>query len=107
MCINFKIQSLEKDQFSKYFAMSEQQLSSIGAYLFTSDQSPCYPCRVSLVDAEIGELVLAINYEHFSHLSPYKASGPIFIRKEAEAVTLEVNEVPLEGIDDRGQYSFW
>ena len=45
--------------------------------------NPGFPCRVSLVDAELGEELLLLPFEHQSAHSPYKASGPIFVRNNA------------------------
>ena len=94
MHIDFQINGLERLQFLSYFNMSESDLVDAGAYLFQSDECPCYPCRVSLVDAEIGEQVLALSYNHLNVSGPYNASGPIFIRTNATECRPEVNEVP-------------
>jgi len=94
MGVNFNIRGLDHNLFSKYFSMSGAELEKIGAYLFMADKNPCYPCRVSLQDAEVGETVLAIMYEHHSVQSPYKSTGPIFIRKEVETATLGINVIP-------------
>ena len=91
---NFQINSLDGKNFKKYFSMPASELSSIGAYLFNADECPCYPCRVSLTDADIGESVLAISYEHHPALSPYHSVGPIFIRKDAQMYVPEKNEIP-------------
>jgi hypothetical protein len=42
-----------------------------------------FPCRVSLVDAEIGESVLLVNYEHLPAASPYRMR---YARMESAAV---------------------
>jgi hypothetical protein len=60
----------------------------------TADHKPGFPCRVSLVDAEIGEEVILIDYTHQDADSPYRASGPIFVRANAETAKLEINEIP-------------
>lgn len=74
--------------------MTDSKLNSFGAYIFESDECPCYPCRVSLIDAKVGERVLAINHEHLAVNTPYKSAGPIFVRKDANVANLSVNEVP-------------
>ena len=48
-----------------------------------ADAKPGFPCRVSLEDAEPGERVLLVNYEHQPAHSPYRATGPIFVRESA------------------------
>jgi len=50
--------------------MADSELDSFGAYIFESDECPCYPCRVSLIDAKVGERVLAINHEHLAVNTP-------------------------------------
>ena len=47
------------------------------------DSKPGFPCRITLEDAEPGERVLLINYEHQPAHSPYRAIGPIFVRESA------------------------
>ncbi len=95
MSIDLSVKALDYKLFSKYFSLSASELETFGAYLFVADEHPCYPCRVSLQDAEIGETVLAITYEHHAVQGPYKSSGPIFIRKNAITANLGVNEIPM------------
>lgn len=94
MNTELNITALDHNLFTKYFDMSKAELESIGAYLFVADKNPCYPCRVSLQDAEVGETVLAIPYEHHPVRSPYRSTGPIFIRKGVKTAKLGVNEIP-------------
>lgn len=58
------------------------------------DTKPGYPCRVSLVDADIGEEVLLISYAHHAVDSPYRASGPIFVRTGASQAKPAPGEIP-------------
>lgn len=94
MNVDFQIVPLASKMFSPYFRMSAEELRSIGAYTFQSDEDPCYPCRVSLKDAQIGETVLALEYEHHAVKSPYRSSGPIFVRENADEAKLKTNEIP-------------
>ncbi len=94
MSIDFQIQALDEARFFNYFQMTSDQLADNGAYLFEADQNPCYPCRVSLADAEVGDTVLALSFEHLSVSSPYCSAGPIFVRAGVKAARPEVNEVP-------------
>src|SRR5690606_11013700 len=50
--------------------------------------------RVSLVDGEIGESVILLPFMHHDVDSPYRASGPIFVRAGAQTAEPGVNEVP-------------
>ena len=94
MTSDFIFSALKSEKFSEYFNMSTSELSSVGAYTFTADKSPCYPCRVSLQDAKVGETVLAITHEHHAVSGPYRSSGPIFVRKNADTVVCSKNTIP-------------
>ena len=94
MGTDLSIEGLDYNLFSKYFSMSDTDLEAAGAYLFIAEKKSCYPCRVSLRDAEIGDTVLAIHYEHHPAHGPYKSGGPIFIRKDAITAKLGANEIP-------------
>ncbi|HJS58772.1 MAG TPA: DUF1203 domain-containing protein [Vicinamibacteria bacterium] len=59
------------------------------------DEKPGFPCRVSLVDAEVGETVLLVPFTHHDVSTPYRASGPIFIRSHARTANPAVDEVPI------------
>ena len=53
-----------------------------------------YPCRVSLIDAEPGETVLLVSFTHHDVTSSYRASGPIFVRANAQTAKPAINEIP-------------
>ncbi|MET3029118.1 DUF1203 domain-containing protein [Flavobacterium sp. UW10123] len=91
---NFKIKSLNHTEFSGYFELTDLELEKIGAIRMTVDKFPGFPCRVSLEDAQIGEEVILLPYSHHKTISPYQASGPIFIRKKATTPTFEINQIP-------------
>ena len=46
--------------------------------------SPGFPCRVSLRDADVGETLLLLNYEHLPVASPYRSSHAIYVREYAD-----------------------
>jgi hypothetical protein len=50
---------------------------------------------VSLTDAEVGETVLLVPFTHHDVSSPYRASGPIFVRQGARTVSPAVDEIPV------------
>ena len=92
--INFRCLALSQNDFSSYLNMSDEDLANYGIKWIDVDECPSYPCRVSLEDAKIGERVLALSYIHHDVSSPYKASGPIFVRDKAVQANLAINEVP-------------
>jgi hypothetical protein len=94
MTTNFIIKSLQDNEFSNLFELDALELGNIGAVRMTVDSFPGFPCRVSLEDAEIGEEVILLPYQHHKTNSPYQASGPIFVRKSAKTASLKTNEIP-------------
>ena len=94
MTTNFIVKPLEKNIFVELLSKSEEQLAKVNARRLIADSKPGYPCRVSLIEAEVGERVLLIPFKHHDVPSPYQASGPIFIRENAETTELEINEIP-------------
>jgi late competence protein required for DNA uptake (superfamily II DNA/RNA helicase) len=91
---NFQIKALPYHQFAHLFSASETQLKNVGAVKMTVDEFPGFPCRVSLQDATIGEEVILLPFQHHKTNSPYKATGPIFVRKNINEATLAINEIP-------------
>ena len=67
----------------------------MGARRLTADQTPGFPCRVSLAEAEIGDTLILCNFEHLAEISPYRASHAIYVRQGAVQVTPAVDEVPM------------
>jgi hypothetical protein len=47
-----------------------------------------------LIDAEPGEKVLLLPFTHHDVDSPYRASGPIFVRANARMAEPAINEIP-------------
>jgi len=94
MKTNFKITAIQED-FSHLFEMTENELKKIDAKRMIAMSKPGYPCRVSLEDAEINDEVILFNYQHHKANTPYKSSGPIFVRKNAKKTELKINEIPL------------
>lgn len=94
MINKFQVSSLDALEFNHFFDLSEKELSSINAIKMIAKTNPGYPCRVSLEDAQIGEEVLLLNYEHHKVNSPYKASGPVFIRRNVKTANLKTNQIP-------------
>ena len=92
--IPFRISALPLDAFAHLFDLSDAELAARGMRRLIADSQPGYPCRVSLVDAEVGERVLLLPYPHHPGPGPYRASGPVFAREAARQALLGVNEVP-------------
>ena len=91
---SFRLVGLPYDSFASLFDLDEGRLAEIGAVRVTADNDRGYPCRVSLEDAKSGEELLLLPYEHLPVKSPYRASGPIFVRRGATQCLPEPGEIP-------------
>lgn len=92
--MSFVIRSLPRSPFEHLLQLSDDALRERGALRTVATKKPGFPCRVSLVDAEIGETVLLTNYEHQPLATPFRASHAIYVREHAVEANLQPNEVP-------------
>jgi len=76
------------------FSLSDEDLAKHNAVRQVVTATPGTPCRVSLQDANVGETVVLLNYQHQAGESPYKATHAIFVREAATQAEPAVNEVP-------------
>lgn len=95
MRTDFQFVALPVDQFKHLFSMNDAELASLNTRRMTVDEHPGFPCRVSLMDAPVGERVILTHFQHHDAKSPYQATGPIFVRELAQTSKPAVNEVPV------------
>jgi len=91
--MSFRITGLPAAEFAHWFTLSDAELAQRHAVRRTVDSKPGYPCRISLTDAEVGDDVLLINYEHLAVDSPYRSRHAIYIRP-GERTFDAVDKVP-------------
>lgn len=89
----FQIRGLNPQPFLPLFELDDAALARQGIQRVIAEDGDGYPCRVSLAHAEPGEELLLLAHEHQPAHSPYRASGPIFVRRAAVAA-LQPGEVP-------------
>jgi hypothetical protein len=94
MMQTFQLVGIDPTPFERLFNLSDEQLKAHAAQRLFADESPGYPCRISLQDAILGEELLLLPYTHQPVNSPYRSSGPIFVRKGVKQRTLPAGEVP-------------
>lgn len=94
MQTNFRVVGLPFGQFEPLFSLKDDELAQKGARRMTVDSKPGFPCRVSLEDAEVGEEVILVPFVHHDVGSPYRSSGPIFVREKANEADLSIGEIP-------------
>ena len=109
--MGFRISPLEKSAFQHLVGASDDELAALGAVRMSVNVKPGFPCRVSLADAEIGESVLLVNYEHLSVDSPYRSTHAVFVRESVAQAEPFDNVVPeslrlrllsVRAFDERG-----
>lgn len=108
--MHFRITGLPAEPFDELFSLSDEALAERRAMRVVADQPHGYPCRISLTDAQPGQALILLHYEHQPADSPFRASHAIYIR-EGERQYDRVDEVPdqlrrrllsVRGFDARG-----
>ena len=92
--MQFHVHALPMMPFLSLFALPDSELAARNIRRVVADGRPVYPCRVSLQDAGEGEQLLLLPYEHHVANTPYRASGPIYVRETAQQALPEVGEIP-------------
>jgi hypothetical protein len=98
--MDFRISGLPAEPFQPYFAMTDAELLARGARRVVATEAALNlmpPCRVSLRDAAVGESSILLHYPHHTDAaSPYRASGPIFVREGVTETGSFINQVPAQ-----------
>jgi Protein of unknown function (DUF1203) len=92
--MNFQVSGLPVAPFAPLFGLSDAELARQSIVRHKADAMPGFPCRVSLQDANPGDTLLLLNYEHLAVASPYRSCYAIYVREYAEEAHVPVNEVP-------------
>ena len=90
----FRLVGLDADNFEPFFSMSDAELAALGGRRVVADAPVGFPCRVSLEDAAVGDDLLLLPFEHLAARSPYRASGPVYVRARVRRAVLEPGVVP-------------
>jgi hypothetical protein len=91
---SFRVSGISAEVLNEFRQLSDDELRQRNVFRYIADQKPGYPCRVSLVDAEIGESLLLLNFGHLMSSTPYRSVGPIFVRESARETYVRVDEIP-------------
>lgn len=92
--MTFQIQALSESSFEPLFELSDAELAALDARRETVTSKPGFPCRISLEDAEIGEEVLLIHFEHQPEATPYRAGHAIYVRKGVRQAKPDTSSIP-------------
>src|ERR1700742_4016800 len=91
---SFRIRGLDAAQFAPLFALGDADLAERSMCRVVADAPRSAPCRVTLADAAPGERLILLPFAHHMAHSPYRASGPIFVREAAGAAFDRTGELP-------------
>lgn len=91
--MSYVVRGLDPTPYKELFGLTEEELAERGAVRMTVS-SPTFPCRVSLIDRDLGETVLLINHVSHDVGNPYRASHAIFVTEGAEQAAEYVDETP-------------
>jgi hypothetical protein len=109
--MTYRIRGLDPAPFRPLFGLPDEELAERGIVRMTVTEKPSFPCRVTLVDREVGEQVLLLNHVSHDVAGPYRTSHAIFVTEGMNEAAEFVDEVPpvfatrilsLRGFDDRG-----
>ena len=106
----YRIRGLDEAPFAPLFSLSDRELEGRGMARITVTSTPGFPCRVSLVDRDVGERVILLNHVSHDVANAYRTSHAIFVAEgvgQAEYVdqvppVFETRVLSLRGFDDQG-----
>ncbi len=110
--MDYRVQGLDPTLFDHYRHRSEAELAAMHAERVVADEAPGYPCRISLTDANLGDTLILLNFEHQPAASPYRSKHAIYINEASTTVGIFDNEVPaqlqsrllsIRAFDDKGK----
>lgn len=91
--MSFVVSALPAAEFRPLFGLPAEALAERGIMRRTVD-GPGSPCRITLEDAQAGETVLLMNYEHQAADTPFRARHAIFVREGAADRRFAPGELP-------------
>jgi hypothetical protein len=90
--MTYRIAGLDPAPYKPLFNLSDDELAKRGIVRMIVTEKPSFPCRVSLIDRDIGESVLLLNHVSHDIANPYRASHAIFVADADQAEFID--EVP-------------
>jgi hypothetical protein len=91
--MSFQVTGLSPDKFAPLFNLPDEELKKHLAKRITV-RGPGYPERIEMRDAEPGEVLLLVNYQHQPADTPYQASHAVYVREGATEAYTAVDKLP-------------
>ena len=92
--MSFIVTGLPVETFQPLFQLTDAELAERGMVREIAGPAGRYPCRVTLRDAEPGESLLLVNFEHQTAPTPYRSSYAIYGNEAAAEAARFENELP-------------
>src|SRR4051812_47028564 len=92
--MSFVVTGLPIAPFQPLFDLSDAALAERRIVRRRVDAPRGFPCRVTLQDAEVGETVLLMNYEHQPADTPFRASHAIYVREGDHPTRRDIDAIP-------------
>lgn len=90
----YVVSGLPLEDFAPLFGRSDEELAALGVIRRVVDSPVGFPSRVELEDAQVGDTVLLLNYEHQPAETPFRARHAIFVNEKARETARMTNELP-------------
>ncbi|MFT3692053.1 MAG: DUF1203 domain-containing protein [Kofleriaceae bacterium] len=91
----WNLRGIDPEPFDSLFELSDEELSARGIVRETATSSIGFPDRVSMSDADIGDELLLVHYDHHVTRSPYRGGGAVYVKRGAVRSVLPAREIPL------------
>ena len=91
---SFQLVGINPWQFESLFDCSDAELHARNIQRVRADADFGFPCRVCLEDARVGDELLLLSFQHQPAAGPYRATGPIYVRKGARFKVMPAGQVP-------------
>ena len=92
--MSYRITGLSPDLFTHLWPLDDAALERQSMRRVVADSDRGFPCRVSLDNARVGEVLLLLPFQHHDVAGPYRAGGPIFVRERAGEAAVFENRIP-------------
>jgi len=89
--VPFQVKALRREPFEALFELTDQQLTAHRAVRVFAEDAAGFPERISLTNAQPGDELLLVNFEHQDAESPYRSSHAVYVGKSAAPADLAPN----------------
>jgi Protein of unknown function (DUF1203) len=90
--MTYRISGLDPAPYKPLFGLSDEELAAQGIVRMTVTEKPGFPCRITLIDRDIGDSVLLLNHLSHDAANPYRSSHAVFVADGEQAGFID--EVP-------------